>query len=165
MQSIVIAKNTIYQTLARVVTSFIGFLITVIVARKFGVLGYGDFTKITSYVAIFYLVVDFGLNAFFLQYEKGKFKNIFYLRIILSILIVVGLNTIALLLPYNSGSSSGFSDAVKIGIFIYSLSVISQGIIFSASSVFQKSLNYFSYMVSMILGSIINLIFVFIFIY
>jgi len=46
MQHKLIAKNTFYQTLARAATAFIGFLITIIIARKFGVLGYGDFTKV-----------------------------------------------------------------------------------------------------------------------
>ena len=65
MQHLLVAKNTFYQLVARSATSFIGFLITLIIARHYGVLGYGDFTKITSYVALFYLVIDFGLNAFF----------------------------------------------------------------------------------------------------
>src|ERR1035437_9182478 len=99
-----IAQNTLYQILARSATSFIGFLITLIIASKFGVLGYGDFIKITSYVALFYLAIDFGLNAFFLQYENAKFKNLFYLRILISIGIFLFLNILAFMLPYNSMS-------------------------------------------------------------
>lgn len=157
MQHLQIAKNTLYQTLARVTTSFIGFLITIIIARKFGVLGFGDFIKATSYVALFYLVLDFGLNAFFLQYEKPNFKNLFYLRILISLIVFSVLNLIALILPYNSSLNSGFSENVRIGIFIFSFSVFAQSIILSTSAVFQKTVNYFSFMIGMVVGSVVNL--------
>jgi len=163
MQHKLIAKNTLYQIFARGVTSFIGFLITLIIARKFGVLGYGDFTKITSYVALFYLVIDFGLNAFFLQYENAKFRNLFYLRMLISIAIFLLLNVIALFLPYNAALGTGFSEGERFGIFIFSFGIFAQSIILSASAVFQKTVNYYFYMVGTIIGSIVNLIVVLIF--
>jgi O-antigen/teichoic acid export membrane protein len=165
MQHKLIAKNTFYQIFARGVTSFIGFLITLIIARKFGVLGYGDFTKITSYVALFYLVIDFGLNAFFLQYENAKFKNLFYLRILISISIFLLLNVIAFFLPYNALLGTGFSAAERFGIFIFSFGIFAQSIILSTSAVFQKTVNYYFYMVGMIIGSVVNLIVISIFAY
>jgi O-antigen/teichoic acid export membrane protein len=163
MQHKLIAKNTTYQILARGVTSFIGFLITLIIARKFGVLGYGDFTKITSYVALFYLVIDFGLNAFFLQYENAKFKNLFYLRMLISVGIFILLNVLALFLPYNAALGTGFSAAERFGIFIFSFGIFAQSIILSTSAIFQKTVNYYFYMVGTIIGSIVNLIVVLIF--
>lgn len=163
MQHILVAKNTFYQALARSATSFIGFLITIIIAREFGVLGYGDFTKITSYVAIFYLVIDFGLNAFFLQYEKPKFKNLFYLRILISVLVFAVLNIVALVLPYNMYLNSGFSEKVRLGIFIFSFSIFAQSIILSASAIFQKNFKYSYYMTGMIIGAVFNLVIVLIF--
>jgi len=39
--------------------------------------------------------LDFGLNAFFLQYEKANFKNLFYLRILISLIVFTCLNLIA----------------------------------------------------------------------
>ena len=163
MQHKLIAQNTVYQILARGVVSFIGFLITLIIARKFGVLGYGDFTKITSYVALFYLVIDFGLNAFFLQYENVKFKNLFYLRILISIGIFLLLNILAFFLPYIAILNTGFSVAERFGIFIFSFGIFAQSIILSASAIFQKKLNYSFYMVGTIIGSIVNLMVVLIF--
>jgi len=160
MPHLTIAKNTFYQVFARAATSFIGFLITIIIARKFGVLGYGDFTKVTSFVALFYLVLDFGLNAFFLQYEKANFKNLFYLRILISLIVFTCLNLIALLLPYNSVLNSGFSENARIGIFIFSFSVFAQSIIVSTSAVFQKTVNYFSYMIGIVIGSVANFVLV-----
>jgi O-antigen/teichoic acid export membrane protein len=163
MQHKLIAQNTLYQILARGTTSFIGFLITLIIAGKFGVLGYGDFIKITSYVALFYLVIDFGLNAFFLQYENAKFKNIFYLRILISIIIFLVLNLLAIFLPHNQTLGTGFSEVERFGIFIFSFGIFAQSIILSSSAVFQKQTNYFFYMVGTIIGSVANLIVVLIF--
>jgi O-antigen/teichoic acid export membrane protein len=163
MQHKLVAKNTSYQILARGITSFIGFLITLIIARKFGVTGFGDFTKITSYVALFYLIIDFGLNAFFLQYENARFKNLFYLRMLISVGIFLLLNVIAVFLPYNAVLGTGFSAAERFGIFIFSFGIFAQSIILSASAIFQKTVNYFFYMVGMVIGSVINLIVVLIF--
>lgn len=159
----IIFKNTFYQTLARTATSFIGFFITIIIARNFGVLGFGDFIKVTSFVAIFYLMIDFGLNAFFLQYEKANFKNLFYLRVFISAFLFIILNVVAFLIPYNQPLGSGFSESVKIGILIFSFSLFSQAIILSSAAIFQKSVNYFNYMLGLVVGATINLILVFIF--
>ena len=158
-----IAQNTLYQILARGCTSFVGFLITLIIASKFGVLGYGDFIKITSYVALFYLVIDFGLNAFFLQYENVKFKNLFYLRLLISMVVFLTLNLLAIFLPHNQALGTGFSEAERFGILIFSLGIFAQSIILSSSAIFQKQTNYFFYMVGTIIGSLVNLIVVLIF--
>ena len=163
MQHKLIAKNTFYQTLARLITSFVGFLITIIIARRFGVLGYGDFTKVTSYIALSYLILDFGLNAFFLQYEKPNFKNLFYLRILISLIVFALVNLITFVLPYNPSTGSGFSDSVRMGIFIFSFSIFAQSIILSTMAIFQKSINYFRYMSGVVIGSLANLALVLLF--
>ena len=96
-----IAKNTLYQITAKIFTSGTGFFITIFLARYLGVLVYGDFIKITSYVGLFFLLVDFGLNAILLQRdEKLKhFKDLFYLRIIIAFLVFLVLNIFAQILP------------------------------------------------------------------
>jgi O-antigen/teichoic acid export membrane protein len=141
----------------------VGFLITIIIARKFGVLGYGDFTKATSYIALSYLILDFGLNAFFLQYDNPKFKTLFYLRILISLIVFVAINLIVLILPYNSSLGTGFSGNVRVEIFIFSFSIFAQSIILSATAIFQKSINYFRYMIGIIIGSLVNLVLVLLF--
>jgi O-antigen/teichoic acid export membrane protein len=163
MQHFLIAKNTLYQIFTRGTTSLVGFLITIIIARKFGVLGYGDFTKATSYIALSYLILDFGLNAFFLQYDNPKFKTLFYLRILISLIVFVAINLIVLILPYNSSLGTGFSGNVRVEIFIFSFSIFAQSIILSATAIFQKSINYFRYMIGIIIGSLVNLVLVLLF--
>lgn len=163
MEHILVAKNTVFQVLARGATAFVGFLVTIIVAKTFGVAGYGDFIKVTSFVAMFYLVVDFGLNAFFLQEEKANFKNLFYLRILLSACVFIAINIISYFLPFNGALNTGFSNSVKIGILFFSLTVFFQGAIYSASAIFQKNLNYYPYMLGVVIGSAVNLAAVFLF--
>ncbi len=160
MKHLTVAKNTLYQILTKSLTAFVGFLITIIIARQFGVLGYGDFTKITAFVGLFFLFVDFGLNAIFLQItddEEKHFNKLFYSRILISVVVFLAANAITVFLPFNKVLDLGFSPFVRLGIFIYSFSFLNQAIINSASAVFQKRLNYFPYLISVVSGSLINL--------
>ena len=70
-----VAANTLVQILGKLISSGSTFLITILIARRFGVKGFGEFVKITTYVSLFYLIVDFGLNAVSLkEYQKLKIK-------------------------------------------------------------------------------------------
>lgn len=155
-----IFKNTTYQTLTRLITSGIGFLITIIIARGFGVLGFGEFTKVTAFVALFYLIADFGLNAIFLKEddEKLHFRDLFYLRIFLSLILIILANSIALVLPYSKSLDLGFSEQTRLGVFIFSFSILFQSILYSSSAIFQKRLKYNFLMISSIAGSALTLL-------
>src|SRR3989304_6861490 len=83
-----IAANALVQIVGRGITAGVTFLVTILVARQFGVDGYGEFTKIMTYVALFYLISDFGFNAVILkqmtekQEEAGEaFRNLLGLRL------------------------------------------------------------------------------------
>lgn len=158
-----IFTNTFYQGLARLVTSFVGFLITLIIAREFGVLGYGDFTKVTAFVSVFYLFVDFGLNAVFLKDNARGFKDVFSVRLIFAFILFLICNLSVLFLPYNGEPDKGFSLTLKIAIFIYSFSFFAQSVLYSAGYYFQKKLNYFHYLLGVVGGALANLILVFTF--
>jgi O-antigen/teichoic acid export membrane protein len=151
-----IFKNTSYQFLSKIITTGIGFLITILIANHFGVSTFGDLSKITSYVALFYLFVDFGLNAVFLKNSRS-YSSFFYLRILLGLVVFVIANAIAIFLPYNPILQTGFSSGVKIGIFIFSFTLFAQSIIYSSSAVFQKNLRYDLFMISQVIGAIFNL--------
>src|ERR1035437_600811 len=168
MRHLVVAKNTFYQILTKGTTSFTGFLITIVIARSFGVIGFGDFTKITAFVALFFLFVDFGLNAVYLQNsdeDENNFNKLFYFRLLITLTIFLLVNIIAVFLPFNKDLGLGFSPLVRLGIFIYSFSLFTQAIITSATAIFQKRLNYFPYLVSFISGSVFNLLIVSLFAY
>ena len=152
----VVVKNTFFQALTRVVTSLTTLIITILIARNFGVVGYGDFTKIITYVGFFYLAVDFGLNAIFLQRNKKDFGDLLYTRIILAVIFFILANSIVLLV-------FGFSPFVRLGIFIYSFSLIPSAILFSSSAIFQSKQRFDLLMKSQVIGACATLLLVLIF--
>lgn len=152
-------KNVSYQTLARILTSGVGFLISILLARSFGVSGFGDYIKITSYVSLFYLLTDFGLNAIFIKEEKEgfKFKDLLYLRLIFAFCIFVIVNIIAFFLPFNKQLNLGFSEVVRFGIFIFSFTIFTQSLLFSTNAMFQKKLKFEYWTKSLGFGSLLSL--------
>jgi len=160
-----IASNTFYQIIARIAATGSSFFITLFIARHFGLNGYGDYAKVTAYISIFYLFVDLGLNSMFLQKEDMhlRFRDLFYARILLSLVVVAVANIIGFVLPYNSISHIGFSPMVRIGIAIFSATLITESILFSASAVFQRKLIYKSFMLATIIGSFLTLFLVILF--
>lgn len=157
-----IAVNTIYQVVARIAATGSSFFITLFIARHFGVSDYGDYAKVTAYISIFYLFVDLGLNSIFLQNDDAhvRFKDLLYARLLLALGIVIVANAIGFVLPYNSVTGIGFSPMARLGIVIFSGTLITESILFSASVVFQRKLIYQSFMLATILGSLTTLILV-----
>lgn len=158
-----IATNTLFQIIARLASSAGTFLITIIVARNLGVLGYGDFAKVNAFVSLFYLFTDLGLNAIFLQKEDAKlrFKELFYTRFVLSVVILCLVNCISYFLPYNSVTQIGFSPQVRLGITIFSFTLITEAMLYCSTAVFQRELSYEYFMISSVIGSFATLFFVF----
>ena len=160
-----IAVSTIYQIFTKLTTSASGFIITILLARFYGAQGYGQFTKITAFIALFYIIVDFGLNAIFLQFQEkeARFNLLLGLRLFLSIIIVIIVNLIILILPFNSSQDIGFSPLLHLSAFIFSLTIICQAVLFSSAAIFQKKLRYDLQTYSFITGTLITLILIFIF--
>lgn len=159
-----VATNTLFQVVARIFTSGVSFLITILLARTLGVSGYGDYAKVTAFVSLFYLFADFGLNAVFLQQENAKerFADLFYLRTLFSIILLLAVNILAAFLPYNPITNTGFSPAVHMGISIFSVTLITEALVYTATVVFQQNLTYEYFMVASFVGSVATLLFVFV---
>lgn len=167
-----VATNTIVQIIGRLITSGVTFLITVIVMRQYGLEGYGEFTKIMVYAALFYLISDFGFNAVVLKQmtdeeEKQEFlfSNLLGLRIIFALFLFFFALALLSFLPYNSSLNQGYSPMVKLGIIIASLTIITQAIFTTGNVIFQKKLRYDLSVLSSSLGSVLIIIFVLIFTY
>ncbi len=160
-----IAANTLYQIITKLSTSASGFIITILIARYLGTQGYGQYTKITAFVSMFYLVADFGLNAIFLQLSQKEAltRRLIALRLLLSLFIVMLVNLLILILPFSPAQDIGFSPNLRLGSFIFSLTIISQAIILSATAIFQKKLRYDLYMYSAISGTLLTLGLIFFF--
>ncbi len=153
----IIAKNTISQLVGKVIGAGTAFVVSLVVARQFGAVGYGEFTKITTYVAFFFLIADFGLNAIYLQkfQEKSMWETLLGLRIIGGILLIF--LSLGLLAFFPQGTSQGYTSFVRFGIMIFSPAILFQGLITSANAIFQKYLRYDLATIAIAAGSAVTL--------
>jgi len=140
-----IAFNTVAQIIGKAISGGTTFFVSILLARSLGVEGYGDFTKVTTYVAFFYLFCDFGLNAAYLQLtekqtEKHLKNALFTTRILLSLLLMFVTLAITAFLPGSSGQ--GYSNAVKMGIILFTPSILFQTMITTTNVLFQERMRY-----------------------
>lgn len=157
-----IASNTVYQLLSRIISSALGLGITLIIAGKLHTGGYGDFTTITTYVGLFYLLIDFGINAVFLQHEitSQRFRSLLYTRLFVAFLLIVFINGITYIIPKNSMLGGGFSESVRFGIFVFSFTLLGQAIQLCTAALFQKILRYDLAMWATIAGALATFLWV-----
>jgi len=153
-----IGANAVSQFIGRLITSATGFVVALIVARQLGVFDFGEFTKVTTYIAFFYLFADFGLNAVFLK-KKGAWPEFLGMRIVIAFsLMFISLGILALL-P-NSGVS-GYTNIVRIGIILFAPTVLFQAIITTTNAQFQKQHRYDVATRALLVGSIVSLLLLF----
>lgn len=134
-----IGLNTFYQLLARSFTTFANFVIILLVAKSLGSFGLGQYNKVFTFVGIFSLFVDFGLNAIFLKI--GRERHLFLLiilRLIIASIIFILIQPIIFILPYNATLHSGFSFQEKIYIEIVALVLFLYAFSHSLNVIFQK---------------------------
>ena len=143
-----LAWNTGAQLVARGVSALASFVITLFIARRFGAAGFGDFVKITTYTAFFYLLADFGFNAIYLQHTPpssntgtdSAWEDLLGLRLVVSAILVIAASVILWLLP--RGTEQGYTNFVRIGIVLFTPSIAFQAIITTTNALFQKHLRY-----------------------
>ena len=152
-----IAYNTAAQLVGKAATTLTTLILTVLITRRFGPSGYGDFTIMMAYSALFYIVADFGLNAIATRdFSKDEskiptyFKNLVGLRLAMS-LALFAIGALALVLfPY--------SRFVKIGVLIGLLTVFTQALYSSTNAVFQARMRYDLSVLAAIFGSVAILV-------
>lgn len=134
--------NTCSLLIVRFSGTLTTFVITLLIVSFMGVSSLGSFVKITSFVALFYLLIDFGLNTTYLKDHFHKtevfFGNLLLLRLLLSFGVFALVLLITFLLP--TGVASGFTLIEKVGIMAYSLTLFTEGILISFSGLTQKAL-------------------------
>lgn len=151
----VIVWNTGSQIVGKIATTGSIFFVNILVARLYGVIAYGEFTKILTYIAPFYLLSDFGLNAVFLQ-KKYPWESLVFLRFFLSLAITF--IALALLNFLPQGTISGYTPFVRFGIIVFLPAIIFQGLLTSANGYFQQKLRYDLSTVALIAGSAVFLL-------
>lgn len=157
-----IVKNTGAQIAGKIAGSGSAFITSLILARTLGADGYGDFSKVTTYVAMFYLVADFGMNAIYLQHAKTGMETAWQKLLGTRVVLAAGCIGMAagglILLP--QGNNQGYTDAVRLGILLYSPTILAQAVITSANGFFQNRLWYYGATVAVAVGSLSTLVLV-----
>jgi len=158
-----IAANTIFQLIGKIISATSTFIITILLAKKFGPEGFGDFEKILSFVSIFYLIVDFGLNAFAIseiKKSKEQKENLYGVvlgtRIILGIVLIFVCLSLLSFLPHSS--TQGFTPFVRLGIILASLTILLQGLTITNNLLFQENLRYDKAIIASSFGYILFLL-------
>lgn len=161
-----ISNNALAQIFIRFTTVAATFATIFLITYFQGFTTLGALTKITSYVSLFYLVTDFGLNTMFIKHYFSKIEdnlaNLVTLRLIISILCSILAVLIALFLPSNASTETGYSWMEKVGIAIYSVTIITYATQLSLSALLQKKLSYRQALTPSILSSFLLITCVFI---
>jgi O-antigen/teichoic acid export membrane protein len=156
--------NTISQLVGKFFTGGATLITTLLIARFLGASGYGDYIKITSIVAIFYLFADFGINANYLkidpdnQTSNSNWSSLLVLRFLMGLGLIFLLLVILIFLPGNS--QTGYSNLVKLGIIFYCPTILFQALITTANALFQKYFRYDLASLAIGVGSVVTLFFV-----
>lgn len=159
-----VAWNTVSQLLGKVVGSSAMLLVSILIARAFGSEGFGDFTKITTFVAFFYLLVDFGLNAVYLQRQTENGNMQMDWAVLLGMRVIGGILfmflAIAMLSFLPQGEHQGYTGMVRLGIILFSPTILIQGLIVSANAIFQKHMRYDLATLALTAGNVVTVLLV-----
>ncbi len=144
--------------MGKAVTSLSTFIILGLVARNYGQEGTGIFTLALTYLAIFYMLSDFGFNAHILKRIKNQkskikeeWKKLLGTRLMWStILVVLAVG----LLPFLPFAIPQFSKAVWFG----ALAILGSATFATCNLIFQKKLRYDLSVLASSIGSIISLL-------
>ena len=135
------AQNTFWQLLGKLVSALATFLILGLVARRFGEEGTGEFTLVLAYVALFYLLADFGFNAVVVkkmvaQKEKAVsfFRNLLGLRFVWAGALIVLALAVSRILPY--------SPFFKLGVLLTLATIFTQAVLTTSNAFFQFRRRY-----------------------
>lgn len=140
-----VAANTVYQIIGKVISLLITVLATILVTRAYGREGYGEFSLMQTWPALFFVIVDFGLNAIATrELSKDRSKIAAYLGNILLFRIVFSLVLIGLLgLVVNFAPAfAEYSSALKVGIFLSLFLLLTQALFTTTNIIFQVDLRY-----------------------
>lgn len=151
-----VGLNTLYQFLGRVVTAVSGLLVTRWIISALGPSGFGDYSIAITYVTLFWMLTDFGLNAVVVremsarpEEEEKYFGGLVTLRTALSLLLILISGGILIFLPY--------AFEVKLAILVGMLTIFTQGIKGSIHGLFQTRLRYDLQLIANAVGSAVFL--------
>jgi O-antigen/teichoic acid export membrane protein len=137
-----IFTNTLWQVIIRVVNILVGVFSLALITRMLGPIGFGYYTTIFAFVQIFAILADLGLYMAMLReissvkdkvQENKIINNIFTIRILASILMLVLIPVAVQFFPYD--------NAVKTGAIFFMGTFFFQTLITTLTAVFSKRLD------------------------
>ena len=164
--TIKVAYNTSVQVFGRLFTGLITYLVTLILVRQYGSVGFGEFVKILTYISYFYIMADFGANAVTLrkitadEKETNVFmSNLLGFRIVFSLILVFVSTSLLVFLP--QGTDQGFTSVARLGIILGSLTILTQSLLTTTNVYFQKTMRYDKSVIAASLGYLLTLLLAF----
>ena len=149
-----VAANTIYQVVGKVISMSITMLAVIIITRTYGREDYGAFSLMQSWPALFFVIVDFGINAVAARelsrdWSKANkyLGNILVIRFLFSLLLVVFLSIALSFFPYSLELKNG----IRLGLFI----LVTQSLYSTTNIFFQVKLKYDLSTIAYICGYIV----------
>ncbi len=146
-----VAANTVYQIVGKIISMSITMLAVMIITRSYGREEYGAFSLMQSWPALFFVIVDFGINAIAAREltkdwsNAGKYLgNILIIRFLFSLLIIALLSVVLKFFPYSPELRMG----ITLGLFI----LLTQSLYSTANIFFQVKLRYDFSTIAYILG-------------
>lgn len=143
----VLSRNVTAQIGTKLITSLSTMAMTYALTRAYGPHGYGEFAKVFVIAALLYAITDFGLNAVFIRSQdtdtasmRVGFGDVLVVRMGIGLGLVCLVFLLVGLLPYTG--TTGYSQTVKFGILISTLTIPIQSLIVTTHAVFQKSFSY-----------------------
>jgi len=159
-----VASNTVYQIIGKLISMSITMLAVVIITRSYGRDGYGAFSLMQSWPALFFVIVDFGINAIAAKdvtedwSKAGKYLgNILIIRLLFSLFLILVISLSLNFFPYTPDLRNG----IRLGLFL----LITQSLFSTTNIFFQAKLRYDYSTISYIGGYVLILILVLIFSY
>ncbi|MEK7537043.1 MAG: flippase [Patescibacteria group bacterium] len=149
-------KNFFIASISRIITAVIGLIIIGFLTRHLGQVGFGAYETVLSYLFIFTILADFGLHVIHVREisrypdnEKFISGNIFFLRFISLVLVMIFALSISFFLPY--------SKEIKNGILIASIFVLFSSLSQILGGIFQKYETFYFVSFSDVLTRLIQL--------
>lgn len=159
-----IAANTLVQVLGKVATTTVGVIITILLTRYLGPAGFGTFTFILVFVAMFGTVADWGLALITVREASTNspeaheiIGNVLVIRLVLAVLAAIFAIITISLLPYDS--------LTKILVAIASLSLITLSLKTSFQIIFNVKLRMENSAIADLSANFLSLIIVLLVIY
>lgn len=138
-----IARGTILQTVGKVISVTIGWIVVVLMTNALGAAVFGEYTTMTAFVQFFGVSADIGFILVSAQLlgewadksaedRQHLFQNLFTFRLVTAVAVLVLAPIVVQFLPYSS--------LIKTGVTILTLSFLGAALIQVFTGVFQQQL-------------------------